>query len=151
MSTTITRFIQIKENNSWKTINTLSSGGWLLREIFDDEEIMNYRLKPEDNIEEDDWYSYAVLTRDELRALSNKYAENAVRIAIDKAKDSKLDEILAILKKTEKPEADYYEESVREAIDNANVMNQEDYLASILVSNYGDDYISEWRVVYQIG
>lgn len=151
MSTTITRFIQIKENNSWKTINTLSSGGWLLREIFDDEEIMNYRLKPEDNIEEDEWYSYAVLTRDELRALSNKYAENAVRIAIDKAKDRKLDEILAILKKTEKPEEDYYEESVREAIDNANVMNQEDYLASVLVSNYGDDYISEWRVVYQIG
>lgn len=151
MSTTITRFIQIKENNSWKTINTLSSGGWMLRAIFDDEEIMNYRIKPEDNIEEDEWHSYAVLTRDELKALAEKYTENAIRIAIDKAKDSKLDEILAILKKTEKPEEDYWEESVREAIDNATVMNQEEHLASILVSNYGDDYISEWRVVYQIG
>lgn len=151
MSTTITRFIQIKENNSWKTINTLSSGGWMLKTIFDDEEIMNYRIKPEDNIKEDKWHSYAVLTRDELRDLAEKYTENAVRTAIDKAKDSKLDEILAILKKTEKPEEDYWEESVREAIDNANVMNQEEHLASILVSNYSDDYISEWRVVYQIG
>ena len=40
MSTTIKRFIQILKNGAWTNIDTFTSGGWKLREILDDEELI---------------------------------------------------------------------------------------------------------------
>ena len=151
MSTTIKRFIQILKNGAWTNIGTFTSGGWKLREILDDEELIQNRA-PEGIVQEQ-YCTYAVVSGKELEELSDKYHNEAVNTAIKKGADTRFDEILAILKN--KPQEDFEInewriEDINDAIYNAETISSEANLASMVARNaeiYSGD---EYRVVYEI-
>lgn len=152
MSTSVRRFIQIKFKNSWKIVIFLSGGGWKLREILDDEELIQ-NAAPE-GIAQEEYCTYAVVTGKELEELSDKYHNAAVNTAIKNGADTRFDEILAILKN--EPQRDiensneWRREDIEDAIYNAEIMSFEANLASMVARNeevYSGD---EYRVVYEI-
>ena len=152
MSTTIKRFIQILKNGVWVNIDTFTSGGWKLREILDDEELIQNRV-PE-GIAQEQYCTYAVVTGKELEELSEKYHDEAVNTAIKKGADTRFDEILAILKN--KPQEDdslineWRIEDIEDAIYNAEIMSFEANLA-LMIARHEEVYSGdEYRIVYEI-
>ena len=152
MSTTIKRFIQILKNGAWTNIDTFTSGGWKLREILDDEELIQ-NAAPE-GIALEEYCTYAVISGKELEELSEKYHNAAVNTAIKNGADTRFDEILAILKN--KPQEDiedsneWRREDIEDAIYSAETISFEARLASMIAMNeevYSGD---KYRVVYEI-
>ena len=152
MSTTIKRFIQILKNRSWTNIDTFTSGGWKLREILDDEELIQNHA-PE-GIAQEEYCTYAVVSGKELEELSEKYHNSAVNTAIKNGADTRFDEILAILKN--EPQRDiedsneWRREDIEDAIYRAETISFEERLASMIARDeevYSGD---KYRVVYEI-
>lgn len=152
MSTTIKRFIQILKNGSWTNIDTFTSGGWKLREILDDEELIQNRA-PEGKAQIE-YCTYAVVTGKELEELSDKYHNAAVNTAIKNGADTRFDEILAILKNDPQRDIEdsneWRKEDIEDAIYSAETMSFEANLAS-MVARHEEVYSGdEYRVVYEI-
>ena len=153
MSTTIKRFIQVLKNGAWTNVDTFTSGGWKLREILDDEELIQ-NAAPE-GIAQEQYCTYAVVTGKELEELSDKYHNEAVNSAIKNGADTRFDEILAILKNNKSQEDiedsnELRREDIEDAIYGAETISFEERLASMIARNeevYSGD---EYRVVYEI-
>ena len=153
MSTTIKRFIQILKNGAWTNIGTFISGGWKLREILDDEELIQNRA-PE-GIAQEQYCTYAVVSGKELEELSDKYHIEAVNNAIKRGTDTRFDEILAILKNNKSQEDiedsnEWRREDINDAIYNAETMSSEANLASMVARNVEVYSGDKYRVVYEI-
>lgn len=152
MSTTIKRFIQILKNGAWTNIDTFTSGGWKLREILDDEELIQNRA-PE-GIAQEMYCTYAVVSGKELEELSEKYHNEAVSTAIKNGADTRFDEILAILKnelqKDIEDSNEWRREDIEDAIYSAETISFEERLASMIARNAGVYSGDEYRVVYEI-
>ena len=152
MSTTIKRFIQILKNGAWTNIDTFTTGGWKLREILDDEELIQ-NAAPE-GIAQEQYCTYAVVSGKELEELSDKYHNEAVNTAIKNGADTRFDEILAILKNEPQKDIEdsneWRREDINDAIYSAETISFEANLASMVARNaevYSGD---EYRVVYEI-
>lgn len=152
MSTTIKRFIQILKNGAWTNIDTFTSGGWKLREILDDEELIQ-NAAPE-GIAQEEYCTYAVASGKELEELSEKYHNAAVNSAIKNGADTRFDEILTILKN--EPQSDiedsneWRREDIEDAIYSAETISFEERLVSMVARNEGVYSGDEYRVVYEI-
>ena len=152
MSTTIKRFIQILKNGAWTNIDTFTSGGWKLREILDDEELIQ-NAAPE-GIAQEEYCTYVVVSGKELEELSDKYHIEAINTAIKNGADTRFDEILAILKNEPQKDIEdsneWRREDIEDAIYSAETISFEANLASMVARNeevYSGD---EYRVVYEI-
>ena len=152
MSTTIKRFIQILKNGAWTNIDTFTSGGWKLREILDDEELIQ-NAAPE-GIAQEQYCTYAVVSGKELEELSEKYHNEAVSTAIKNGADTRFDEILAILKNELQNDIEdsneWRREDIEDAIYSAETISFEEKLASIVARNEEVYSGEKYRVVYEI-